>query len=158
MLYVWEPVLIVGLVPIIVVEAAILKRAGGSWARSFAASGIGNTASSIVGVPLTWFALVLIQMAAGGGTAHGANAYAVTVQAPWLIPYESDLHWMVPTAALVLCVPFLAASVLVEWPIVVLLFRRSASRRVLMAVLAANGASYTGLAAFWLFTLVANWR
>jgi hypothetical protein len=39
---------------------------------------------------------------------------AVTWQAPWLVPYESDLDWMVPAASVVLLVPFFAASWLIE--------------------------------------------
>jgi hypothetical protein len=35
---------------------------------------------------------------------------AVTWQAPWLIPYEEDLNWMIPVAGLVLLIPFFFAS------------------------------------------------
>lgn len=41
--------------------------------------------------------------------------FAVTVQSPWLVPYEGDLHWMVPAAAMTLCVFFFFASVWVEY-------------------------------------------
>ena len=55
----------------------------------------------------TWFRVV----ATGGGRAFGIDSswqrvFAVTVQAAWLIPYESELNWMVPLAAIVLLVPF----------------------------------------------------
>jgi hypothetical protein len=61
-------------------------------------------------------------MATGGGSAHGlrtlsAKLLAVTWQSPWLIPYEDDLVWMVPAAALCLLVPFFFASVYIEYQV-----------------------------------------
>lgn len=47
-----------------------------------------------------------------------AKVYAVTVQAPWLIPYESDFGWMIPAALFTLAILFCVMSVLVETPIV----------------------------------------
>ena len=45
----------------------------------------------------------------------GQKIYAVTVQAPWLIPYEEDLGWMIPIALVVLAVPAYLLSALIEW-------------------------------------------
>ena len=74
---------------------------------------------------------------------------AVTVQSAWLIPYETELRWMVPAAGLVLLVPCLLVSIGVEqwrlrryWPEV-------APRRVVGAAVLANIASYLVLAAYW---------
>ncbi len=39
---------------------------------------------------------------------------AVTLQAPWLVPYEKELYWMVPAAMVVLLVPFFFVSVFFE--------------------------------------------
>jgi hypothetical protein len=47
----------------------------------------------------------------------GARVYSVTIQSPWLIPYEHDLRWMVPAALAVFAIPCFAVSVLVEAPI-----------------------------------------
>ncbi len=41
---------------------------------------------------------------------NGYKVIAVTWQAPWLIPYESDFHWMMPVAGLVLLIPFFFVS------------------------------------------------
>lgn len=67
--------------------------------------------------PLTWFLLVLIEMQ--DGAAHGLDTfpkalYAVTVQAPVLMPYGRDLRWMVPVTFAVLCIPFYLVSVAAE--------------------------------------------
>ena len=158
MLYIWEPVLVLAILPIIAVEMVVLRRVlQGTWCRCFTASLIANVLSTLAGVPLTWYCLVFLQMAVDGGRARGVGVYAVTVQSPWLIPYEEHLHWMVPTAALVLCIPFLFASILCEWPIAALAFRGRPWRLVLWATTAANLASYGLLAAFWSVELIWNW-
>jgi len=57
-----------------------------------------------------------------GGQAFGlettlGRVLAVTLQAPWLIPYDKDLYWMLP-AALTFLLPFFGlASVFIERPI-----------------------------------------
>src|SRR5262249_42902749 len=75
-----------------------------------------NLVSTLAGVPLTWGLLVCLQMLGGGGAAWGIETprqklLAVTLQSPWLIPYEQNLDWMIPAAAAVLCLPFFFMSV-----------------------------------------------
>jgi hypothetical protein len=58
---------------------------------------------------------VLLQLLTGGGSAYGIETLgekvlAVTWQSAWLIPYEPELHWMVPVAGLVLLLPFFLVS------------------------------------------------
>jgi hypothetical protein len=110
-------------VPIVIVEAAFIRRLFTvSWKRSLAVSSAANALSTLVGIPLAWLALVFVQMVvlgSAGGTAHGLvglghKLLAVTFQAPWLIPYESDLDWMVPAASIVLLGPFFVVSVYTE--------------------------------------------
>ena len=52
------------------------------------------------------------------GQSEPLNAWtrlkAVTLQAAWLIPYESELHWMVPVAGMVGLVPAFFISVWME--------------------------------------------
>ncbi len=67
------------------------------------------------GVPLTWLVLFLIQFASGGGGPYDINSLhgkflAVTLQAPWLMPFENQLHWMIPAAMATLFVPFFFVS------------------------------------------------
>lgn len=108
-------------IPVIAIEAWIARRIVGlSIRRSVLASAVANAVSTLVGIPLVWALLAVIEIVAtGGGRAFGIDSFwkrvfAVTVQAAWLIPYESELHWMVPLAAIVLLVPFFFASVFVE--------------------------------------------
>jgi len=109
------------LVPVIVVEAAVahdlLCLAS---RRALFVSAVANTTSTLLGIPITWLVLVALEMLlTSGGRAYGLHTtaqkiVAFTVQAPWLIPYEGSLDWLVPTAAIVLCVPFFFVSVYAE--------------------------------------------
>jgi glycopeptide antibiotics resistance protein len=116
MIFLVMPALGLSLLPIIVIEAVYLgRRLELSTADAVKTSTIANLVSTLVGIPLTWFLLVLVQMFAGGGGAYGINTtagkiLAVTLQAAWLIPYESDMSWMIPVAGLVLLIPFFFAS------------------------------------------------
>lgn len=108
-------------IPIVALESWIAgKILGIPPRRSFFAAATANAVSTLVGIPLVWVLLVLGELVlSGGGRAFGIDSFwrrvfAVTVQAAWLIPYDSELHWMIPTAAMVLLVPFFFASVFVE--------------------------------------------
>jgi len=111
----------IAFIPVVVIEAWVAKRILDlMWKPALIRSGIANAVSTLVGIPLTWGALVVVEMALpGGGRAYGLDTlyqklFAVVVQAPWLIPYESDLDWMIPAAAIVLLIPFFFVSVFVE--------------------------------------------
>jgi Na+-translocating ferredoxin:NAD+ oxidoreductase RnfE subunit len=141
------------LIPVIVLEFVVLRRRLKSPARRTAVmTTVSNLVSTGVGVPLTWAVLVGLQAVTGGGgpgpsfdTLVG-KLLAVTWQAPWMMPYESDLFWMVPVAALVLLVPFFFVSWLIEYELS-RLFMRGVDKAVLRrAVLFANLLSYALLA------------
>jgi hypothetical protein len=155
MIFVELPFLAVALLPVAALEAVVYRwRLSISWGPSFSGSLRANLWSTFVGVPLVWLAQAVGQLAVGGGSAWGlstplARLAAVTVQSAWLIPYESDFHWMLPAAALCLLVPCLIVSVWVEqrrlrryWPAVPI-------RPLVRAVVLANVVSYLLLAAYW---------
>jgi hypothetical protein len=143
--------MLIALLPIIVIESVVLRTiVAQPVARCAFASLISNLSSTLIGVPMTWFLLVLVQMAVGGGEAWGLESplnriAAVTLQAPWLLPYEGNLQWMVPAASLTLLFPFLATSALIEGTLLVRLFPASEPRRVWRATWIGNGISYAGL-------------
>jgi len=83
---------------------------------------------------------------AKGLATFSAKLYAVTVQAPWLIPYEKELHWMIPCALAVLAVPSFVASVLLEAPINRCFLRDVDGRSLWRATAIANICSYVLLA------------
>lgn len=116
MLFLAMPAFLISLVPIITIETLYLSKGLElSLGQSLKTVSISNAASTIIGIPLTWFLLVLVQMVTGGGGAYGIDSVigkvlAVTWQAPWLIPYEEDINWMIPVAGLVLLIPFFFTS------------------------------------------------
>ena len=121
MLAVLWPLSWIAFIPVVIIEAWIAKRIIGlTWKPALIRSGIANAVSTLVGIPLTWFALVLVELVIShGGRAFGIETlpqkiFAAVIQAPWLIPYEEDVYWLVPTAAIVLLVPFFFASVFIE--------------------------------------------
>jgi hypothetical protein len=120
MLFVQAPALIITLPIVILIEALICANyLQIPKKNAFGAATIANLISTVIGFPVLWFALVLMQMLTGGGGAPRfkdpwLSIYAVTVQAPWVLPFEEKLYWMVPSAMLILLVPTFFMSVLVE--------------------------------------------
>ena len=114
------PAMLYALVPVILVEILVAKKLMRlEPRRSMKAIVIANLASTLLGFPLLWILLTGIELLTGGGGAYGlqsfwARVFAVTVQAPWLIPYEEDLKWMIPVAAAYLLIPAFFVSVFLE--------------------------------------------
>jgi hypothetical protein len=120
MLFVQMPLLLIALPVIIATEAALCRRwLGASWKQAWKSAAIANALSTVVGFPILWIALVIIQILVGGGgipklTEPWFSVYSVTVQAAWLMPFEDRLYWMVPTACIVLLVPAFFVTVFIE--------------------------------------------
>jgi len=148
MIFITLPWMVVSLIPVIAVEGHICSRrldlTPGTAIKVTTAS---NLASTFIGIPITWGVLVALQMLTGGGGSHGIDTFlrkllAVTWQAPWLIPYEKEFFWMVPSAGLVLMVPYFFASWLVEYQVSRRLLPEKDRKDVKRSVLYANLASY----------------
>ena len=148
------PAFVLSLIPIILIEAFHLsKQLHVGIGRALRTTAISNLVSTFVGIPLTWLLLVVFQMLAGDGGAFGLDTtldrvLSVTLQAPWLIPYESDLHWMIPAAGLVLLVPFFFVSWWSEYLVSKRLLVELQSQSVRTAVRNANMVTYA-LLAIW---------
>lgn len=158
MLFVELPVLGLCLVPVIVAETVVARRTLNLGpGKAAGALIVSNLASTLVGFPLAWGFLLAVQLCVGGGSSYGlgtfwARAYAVTVQAPWLIPYEQDLRWMVPIAALYLLIPSFFTSVYLERWICMKFWRDLERARVRRFSWVSHGVSYSVillLAAFY---------
>jgi len=152
---VFLPPMWLALIPVILLESVLLARQLSIPSKAtFWPVAVGNIASTLVGIPLSWMVLALLQATWFGETrglgTFGAKVYAVTLQAPWLIPYEKDLGWMIPAALAVMALPCYAVSVVVEASISRRLLPRITARKVWRATFLANAASYFMLAAlFW---------
>jgi hypothetical protein len=148
MLVVFWPPAILALLPIIFLEAWIGKLTlKEPFGRCVKVATVSNLFSTLLGIPLTWIVLVFLEAIAGNGGApelhtFSQKVYAVTIQAPWLIPYEKDLYWMVPTAVVVLSVPFYLASVIWESRIAIRRLPERTAKEVWRWMWIANAASY----------------
>jgi hypothetical protein len=100
-------------------------------------------------------------MISGGGQAWGLDTpldrlAAVTLQAPWLVPYQGQLSWMIPAASITLLIPFLVASVLIEYAILKARWKTT-QVRLGKAVVSANVLSYLLLAGYYTSQLALVW-
>ena len=155
MLLVVGPILILGLLPIVLIEAGLYRwRLGIGLGKALRGSLGAHLLSTLVGVPLTWVALVILQIATGGGGAHGVGIQAVTWQAPWLTPYRGHLFWMIPAAGMMLCVPFMVASVIIERNVLYNIWQDVDRANIRITCWLANGTTYGCLIAFWGIQLI----
>jgi hypothetical protein len=144
------PPMWIAFVPIVIVEAVAVSRLlAVPFGLSVLSTFLGNLASTLIGIPVTWLVLAVLELlccgSANGLSTFASKLYAVTVQAPWLIPYEQDFWWMIPCALAVMAVPFFIASVLIEAPINRLLLKDAPTRTLWRATALANLASYAVL-------------
>ena len=139
------------LIPIILVEALVAMRVlKQDFRAGLKTAGKANLISTFVGIPVTWILLLLIElMFWWAGTAWDFSlpvkkTLAVTVQSPWLDPWESEFYWMVPAASAVLCVPFFFMSVWVENRVARRFFGKERSARACSGGLGRPTSCHTG--------------
>ncbi len=161
MLAVVWPVMWMVFLPVVVIESLIaIKSLELRFRRALLVTAAANAISTLVGIPVTWFVLVFVDIAMGGGGSHPIDtpmhaAIAVCKEAAWLCPYENDLDWMIPAAAIVLCVPFYFVSVWIEYFVV----RRMVAndfRQIRRFCWWANFWSYLAIVVFWMACILAS--
>jgi hypothetical protein len=154
MLWILWPFAIVAIVPVVLVESWVVQRGIGlSWRVSLWEMSKANVASTLVGLPLTWIALVALEMLAAhlAISAKISDSYppdwvgevgAIVLSAPWLGPFRTGGHWIVPVATATLLVPFFLVSAWVEVFTVRKAFGASSNPQWRRVVWYANLASY----------------
>lgn len=164
MIFITLPWMLVALAPVVLVESMVVTRSLPiSFGRATVVTCVGNVLSTLVGMPLTWAALLGLEVWSGGDGAHGlhtpwAKFLAVTWQAAWLLPYEGASHWMIPSAILTLMVPFFFASWFAEYQVGKRMLKRVDAALVRRSILMANLVSYGALAVIVLGWLIAATR
>ncbi len=153
MIFITLPVMLVALIPIIGIEAyVLLERLGLSFWKSVEVASAANFASTVIGMPVTWFLLFLVTLLTGGGSGFGvrtakARFLTVTLGASWLPPVDKTMTWMAPAAGFVLLIPFFFASWLVEYEVGIWILDEMNAANVSSAVLMGNLITYGILAA-----------
>ena len=109
------------LIPIVLIESVyVARKLRISFRKTVGSIFFANLVSTLVGIPFTWGLLFLIQIVTGGTSSyHVANPILkileVTVQAPWLLPFEPEEFWVFHSAAFFLLIPFFFATWLIEY-------------------------------------------
>ncbi|MGH7953244.1 MAG: hypothetical protein ACREFE_15190, partial [Limisphaerales bacterium] len=109
-----------------------------------------NAVSTIVGWPLTWIILALLQLFVIPGGDRGDFNFpypfdvvaSVTLGAAWLPPDENNLYWMIPTATMVLLIPAFFVTILAEKLVLRFFWRDLIPKERKSFVWIANFASY----------------
>lgn len=161
MLAVVWPIAWLAFFPVVIIESSIaLKGLGLGFRRAFVVTAAANAVSTLVGIPITWFILVVVSIVTGGGVYRDLSIptqalLAVSQDAPWLVPYEHELGWMIPVAAIFLCIPFYFASVWIEYLVVRRMVPNSAAQ-VRRFCWRANLWSYMAIIIFYAVCLVTS--
>ncbi|MCD6048596.1 MAG: putative rane protein [Gammaproteobacteria bacterium] len=157
------PSMVVLLVPIILIEACVLaKYLCLNFSKVLMGASIGNIVSTIFGIPLTWGVMTGLEfLITSGGRAYGDEVWwqkliAVTIQAPWMVPYEEQFYWMVPAALAFLMIPFFFISWAIEGFFVKITIDKSIRQNAYRASFYANLASYAFLELCILVYLLIN--
>lgn len=152
--FIW-PFFWLAFIPIILIESwvlyKILKKE--PYKKLLWPTTVANSFSTFIGIPLVWGILLAFEMLTpgGGGMYPDLSMFwryflGVTLQASWLLPYESESYWMIPVASMVLFFWFFWMSAWSEGFILAKLLRKSHPADVAKkAMWRANMASYAFL-------------
>jgi uncharacterized protein len=136
MVAVYLPFAWFALVPIIFIEAGYgARRYQLSLRRALMAQAIANGFSTVIGIPMTWFAIVLVQIAIAPGGLGPA----------WLAPDPS--WWSIALAVAVLTVVFYFMSVATEGFVVTRFFREVPRQTIRRWIIQSNAITYVLLLA-----------
>lgn len=120
MIFLGLPFAVCVLIPVILIEcftySKILKV---EFKKTIKPTAISNLVSTLLGYPLSWLILLALEFTTTGGFAPNISTamgkvIAVTLQAAWLMPFESELHWMIPVAGLIGLIPAFFLSIFIE--------------------------------------------
>jgi hypothetical protein len=124
------PAMVVLLIPVIVIEGLLcMKWLGLTTWQAIKSNAVSNLASTIIGVPVAWAAMLAVEFGTFGTLALVdknnavqnwnsplARVIGALLSSAWLGP--TDEKWVVPAATLVLLIPFFFVSYWIEYFIV----------------------------------------
>lgn len=150
--------MVVALLPIVFIEAYVVRTMLAlSFRKAVLPVAIANLVSTLIGIPITWFLLMLLEFASV--TSLGAftdqniwtSLFSVTLGAPWVYPGHNDEKWIILGAMLFLLLPYAIMSWFVEYFVIRKVPRElieASSQALKRSVGIANLVSYCLLAVF----------
>lgn len=150
----------VALVPIVFIEAYIVATTlRVNLKKVFAPVTIANLVSTLVGIPVTWFVLALLQIGSvfvSGTIAKwipSTDLFSITLGAPWIYPGHDNEKLIILGAMLFLLIPYGLASWALEYVVAKAMLSKKHdfvdfSKNLKVAVGKANLVSYSLLAIF----------
>lgn len=160
MIIIFWPLLFILFLPIVMIEYGVMKKYTRSFSptpRLFWPLVMANLFSTLIGIPLTWIALVGMEVGVSlflpSGTVNLSYIWPLT--APWLYPDTLQHNWMIVTALLILLIPFYFISAWTEGRIMGWMTKNKEHKpHIRNAMWKANFFSYLFLVLFlapWLF-------
>jgi hypothetical protein len=161
MLGVFWPMSWLALFLIIPLEAFIGRRYVGFDVKQAAKiSTQANLISTLLGIPLAWVAMVIVEVVASwvASVVPGLqtelnksgiwSVAQVTIYSAWIIPHGDEGNWIVPCAAIFLCIPFCLVSVWSEYLVARKILPPEEHSRALRWSWLANISSYSAIILF----------
>ena len=152
MIVVIYPLGAIVLIPVILVEAFVMKNFGLSARSALKGSALANIISTTAGIPITWY--LFSSMEDGSCNMTSGTVLGVITHAAILCPNGPQAPWVAPLAMLTLLVPLFFVSVLSESIVLIVLFKEKPARCLFKMCSVANCTSYLILAVFPLFALL----
>jgi len=160
------PGMLIALVPVILIEAVyISRRLPYPLKSSLKVCGISNLVSTLIGIPLAWGLYLLPSAALSYSGAQRVvadlltepsvllgNVVFILFHASWIPPVGKGLHWMIPTATIVLLVPAFFVSWFIEHQISKRMLKKFEAAEVRSIICKANLMTY-----FLLLLITLGW-
>jgi hypothetical protein len=165
MLFVQWVGMALALLPIVAIEAVAYRVATRrSIGRSLRISVLANLASTLVGVPLAWFASLVMQIALSGIIHHDSFdgrgpsvVHEAVLRAAWLWPLGGHLKWMMRVSFMVLLLPAFIVSVIIEGYVARTQLEDLPGPTLWAVVLRANLLSYVLLLAYCVWQFIVEY-
>jgi hypothetical protein len=159
MIFIQWPLMFCALIPVIVVEALLIRRwVSLSHREAFTGIAKANLTSTVVGIPLAWLAMLAVEYATMLPVSLAADklhwkldspifqAIGFALSVAWIAPFNA--YVTVPIAAALLLIPCFYASVWIERRVCVWAWSAADATAVRRGVYLANLASYSVLFVF----------
>jgi hypothetical protein len=144
------------LAPVVALEALVARWViGCPWRAAWKVSFIANLVTTVVGLPIVWALMFLLELWASTATAgldpdSAWHLVAAVFMFAWLSPALEGALWWIPLAGAVLSVPLFFASVWIEVGVGRALLDLPDLRVVHRWSWWANGWTYLGMELVWL--------